>query len=338
MLLAPLNQRMHTKLLLIDDAVGITGGRNYQDDYYDWDAEYNFRDRDVLVAGPVAREMAANFDAFWNARRSMPVERLNDVGAPAAARKACRRCRRTRSERPQRVAGACRRDAADAALVDERLATQAMPVGEVRYIADLPQKHRRERPPTQRRRCRDRCATLIESARNRKCCCRRLTWCCPTRRRTCSASCTSARRRAAGDRVHQQPGRDRRVHRLRAVVQVQAPLPARVRFPHLRVQAVSRQTRRSTIAATDAQIGTAAGRWRPTRREPALAERLAPSGSIGPSSRIGADMRRETSAPAAAHRVDVPRALPRAALRRPHEPRAAASAPACASACMPSRW
>ena len=56
-LLAPLNQRMHTKLLLVDGAVGITGGRNYQDDYYDWDAEYNFRDRDVLVAGPaVARD------------------------------------------------------------------------------------------------------------------------------------------------------------------------------------------------------------------------------------------------------------------------------------------
>jgi phosphatidylserine/phosphatidylglycerophosphate/cardiolipin synthase-like enzyme len=74
------NQRMHTKLILIDDAVGITGGRNYQDDYYDWDGEYSFRDRDVMVAGPVARTMARNFDAFWQARRSVPVERLNDVG------------------------------------------------------------------------------------------------------------------------------------------------------------------------------------------------------------------------------------------------------------------
>ena len=25
---------MHTKLLLVDDRIGITGGRNYQDDYY----------------------------------------------------------------------------------------------------------------------------------------------------------------------------------------------------------------------------------------------------------------------------------------------------------------
>ncbi len=51
-----LNQRMHTKMLLVDGVVGITGGRNYQNDYYDWDAAYNFRDRDLLVAGPVARD------------------------------------------------------------------------------------------------------------------------------------------------------------------------------------------------------------------------------------------------------------------------------------------
>jgi phosphatidylserine/phosphatidylglycerophosphate/cardiolipin synthase-like enzyme len=76
-----LNQRMHSKLLLIDGAVGITGGRNYQDDYYDWDSQYNFRDRDVLVAGPVARDMAANFQAFWDDRRSVPPSQLRDVGS-----------------------------------------------------------------------------------------------------------------------------------------------------------------------------------------------------------------------------------------------------------------
>ncbi|TQT91169.1 phospholipase D family protein, partial [Xanthomonas perforans] len=74
------NQRMHNKLLVVDDVLGVVGGRNYQDDYYDWDSEYNFRDRDVILAGPEVRAMAANFDAFWRARRSVPAERLNDVG------------------------------------------------------------------------------------------------------------------------------------------------------------------------------------------------------------------------------------------------------------------
>ncbi|MFD0739794.1 phospholipase D family protein [Lysobacter koreensis] len=135
-----LNQRMHSKLLLVDGAVGIAGGRNYQDDYYDWDDEYNFRDRDVLVAGPGAQAMDADFVAFWNDRRSVPVERLTDVGArlleggvpalPAAV-----------FERPQRAA-AMLADAADAALVERALASQALPVGAVRYVSDSPDKHR----------------------------------------------------------------------------------------------------------------------------------------------------------------------------------------------------
>src|SRR3546814_11688741 len=71
---------MHSKLLLVDDIVGITGGRNYQNDYYDWDPVYNFRDRDVLVAGPATRAMADNFEAFWNARRTRRIAEIVDVG------------------------------------------------------------------------------------------------------------------------------------------------------------------------------------------------------------------------------------------------------------------
>ncbi|MBP6216903.1 MAG: phospholipase D family protein, partial [Luteimonas sp.] len=138
-----LNQRMHGKLLLVDGVVGVTGGRNYQDDYYDWSDTFNFRDRDVLVAGPVTAEMARNFEAFWKAYRSVPVEQLADVG---------RRLLRAGApalpdwpfERPERVA-AVTRAAADAGFVRERLADVAIPVGDVAFIADLPAKHRRDR-------------------------------------------------------------------------------------------------------------------------------------------------------------------------------------------------
>ncbi|HET7126279.1 MAG TPA: phospholipase D family protein [Lysobacter sp.] len=134
-----LNHRMHSKLLLVDGAVGITGGRNYQDDYYDWDAGYNFRDRDLLVAGPVARDMAANFDAFWDSTRSVPVEQLADVGGmllehgiPALPD--------APFEKPKRVAQLSS-DASDPALA-ARLADHALDVGEVRFVADLPGKGR----------------------------------------------------------------------------------------------------------------------------------------------------------------------------------------------------
>lgn len=136
------NQRMHTKLLLVDDTLGITGGRNYQDDYYDWDAEYNFRDRDVLIAGPAAADMAINFEAFWNAQRSIPAERLNDVGrtllhggVPAMPP--------AHFQRPERV-DAMSRDASDPAVIQQRLVDAALAVSDVKYVADLPQKHRRE--------------------------------------------------------------------------------------------------------------------------------------------------------------------------------------------------
>ena len=138
-----LNQRMHSKLLLVDGLVGITGGRNYQDDYYDWNPEYNFRDRDVLVTGPVTAEMAANFDAFWNAPLSVPVERLADVGR-YLLRHGAPPLRDWPYQLPERVE-AVSRAADDAALVRERLVDEAIPVGEVLFIADLPQKHRRDR-------------------------------------------------------------------------------------------------------------------------------------------------------------------------------------------------
>ena len=136
-----LNQRMHSKLLLIDDIVGITGGRNYQDDYYDWNNEYNFRDRDVLVAGPVTREMSTNFAAFWDARRSRPIAQLVDVGR-RLLRKGVPELPHPDFRLPQRVQ-AMSRDADDAALVQERLTGLALPVGPVTFIGDPPQKHRR---------------------------------------------------------------------------------------------------------------------------------------------------------------------------------------------------
>lgn len=138
------NQRMHTKLLLVDDAIGVTGGRNYQDDYYDWDAEYNFRDRDVLIAGPAAVEMKDNFEQFWQAPRSVPVERLNDVGR-TLLREGVPAMPPEQFLRPRRVQSMSH-DADNAQLIAERLVAAALPVGEVSYVADPPQKHRAKDP------------------------------------------------------------------------------------------------------------------------------------------------------------------------------------------------
>ena len=75
------NQRMHNKLLVVDDMVGLLGGRNIADRYFDYDTNYDFKDRDVVVYGETAREMRESFDWFWNGRKTIPVQHLRDVAA-----------------------------------------------------------------------------------------------------------------------------------------------------------------------------------------------------------------------------------------------------------------
>jgi len=72
------NQRMHDKTAIFDGVAGITGGRNMADEYFDFDHEYNFRDRDVLLLGPAVTEMSENFEEFWNSEFAHPVEVLLD--------------------------------------------------------------------------------------------------------------------------------------------------------------------------------------------------------------------------------------------------------------------
>lgn len=70
------NQRMHDKTALFDGIVGITGGRNMADEYFDYDHHYNFRDRDILVMGPVVGEMKESFERFWTSPLAVPAEKL----------------------------------------------------------------------------------------------------------------------------------------------------------------------------------------------------------------------------------------------------------------------
>lgn len=72
------NQRMHDKTFIVDGRYAITGGRNMADEYYDYDHEYNFRDRDALVLGAVMPSIRASFERFWKSELSVPVEELYD--------------------------------------------------------------------------------------------------------------------------------------------------------------------------------------------------------------------------------------------------------------------
>lgn len=70
------NQRMHNKTFIVDHKVVITGGRNIADEYFDYDHEYNFRDRDVLLIGKTSKDVQHSFELFWGNALSIPVTDL----------------------------------------------------------------------------------------------------------------------------------------------------------------------------------------------------------------------------------------------------------------------
>ena len=70
------NQRMHDKTAIFDGIAGITGGRNMADEYFDFDHEYNFRDRDILLLGSAVRDMTENFEEFWESEYAVNVEKI----------------------------------------------------------------------------------------------------------------------------------------------------------------------------------------------------------------------------------------------------------------------
>ncbi len=70
------NQRMHNKTFIVDNKVAITGGRNIADEYFDYDHDYNFRDRDALLLGKITNELHTSFEEFWNSNLSVPVTEI----------------------------------------------------------------------------------------------------------------------------------------------------------------------------------------------------------------------------------------------------------------------
>ena len=72
------NQRMHNKTFIVDGKVVITGGRNIADEYFDYDHEYNFRDRDILLLGKASQTVQTSFEDFWKSDLSKDVNSIVD--------------------------------------------------------------------------------------------------------------------------------------------------------------------------------------------------------------------------------------------------------------------
>jgi putative cardiolipin synthase len=93
-----LDYRMHNKLLLVDNAVALIGGRNIGNQYFQMDPNAQFADDDVFSAGPIAAQLSTVFDEYWNSRFAVPATAL-DRGQ--RSRRAFAERRERANERPE---------------------------------------------------------------------------------------------------------------------------------------------------------------------------------------------------------------------------------------------
>lgn len=72
-----LDYRMHNKLLVVDNAVALVGGRNIGNQYFQMDPDSQFADDDVFAGGPIAMQLSTTFDEYWNSRFAVPAAALD---------------------------------------------------------------------------------------------------------------------------------------------------------------------------------------------------------------------------------------------------------------------
>jgi cardiolipin synthase C len=80
-----LDYRMHNKLMVVDNAIALIGGRNVGDQYFQVDPKIQFSDDDVFAAGPIVKELSVTFDEYWNSAIAIPVRALGERKTSDAA-------------------------------------------------------------------------------------------------------------------------------------------------------------------------------------------------------------------------------------------------------------
>ncbi len=134
------NRRMHSKSFVVDERIAIVGGRNMEGTYFDRHPTFIFKDRDVVVIGPVVREVARRFNTFWEHDRTVHAFQFTDVQAEYLH--VVNRPLPEPSELDHRIVGALldKADTADPSTLRSRLAFH--PIASVEFTSDGPSRSR----------------------------------------------------------------------------------------------------------------------------------------------------------------------------------------------------
>lgn len=92
-----LNRRMHNKAFIADNQIGITGGRNIGDEYFDAHHDLAFIDLDVIAAGAIVDSLSQSFDTYWNSIAAVPAAALPVRASEARLQRAGEFLRRFRA-------------------------------------------------------------------------------------------------------------------------------------------------------------------------------------------------------------------------------------------------
>lgn len=133
------NQRMHNKVMLFDDAVLITGGRNIDNAYFDHSTVMNYRDRDVVVVGSAVKEAIASFEQFWNFGHTVSSRDLLDVEAEISRGTFPRYATRADYDFGTHFSD-LDREANDPAVIAQKFSDPLKPVNKAVFVCDEPGK------------------------------------------------------------------------------------------------------------------------------------------------------------------------------------------------------
>jgi len=134
------NHRMHNKIFIVDETYGITGGRNYENDYFDRGADRSFLDRDILLLGPVVEQISTSFEEYWGNDLSVPTSKMKDVR---------KEIQNNEVETPDIaliyeipfIFDGLSKCASSPDCVEGRIASRGIQLDEVMFVADHPGKH-----------------------------------------------------------------------------------------------------------------------------------------------------------------------------------------------------
>lgn len=132
-------QRMHNKVFIVDDRIAIVSSRNIGNPHFGWAKLRNYKDRDLLVVGPVVFQMTESFMRYWAFKLSINTENIIDTQFFLEDQEALARLKEEIASL-QGLLEAQLQPSNDVSYIREKFIYEAAKVENIKFVADQPGK------------------------------------------------------------------------------------------------------------------------------------------------------------------------------------------------------